>query len=267
MNIGVITCSYFMRIYGYKKPDPFDWGQMTAKYRAEFTQDDFLKLVEEIRGLGYDGLEIWEPTFSHFVYTAEDAKAMAGKLKEMGFRNIVYCIGGWGAGDKDQVEKAYQFAQALGAGVVTGCLIKDGTQELKEEMERCGKKYGIKYALENHPAPNYEKPEDVAELISHYETIGANIDSGIYHMQGYDVLHAADLFGDKIYHVHFKDTFAGKDGCQPIGEGDAPMAELLLKLRDRNYPGMVSVEFEFEGDPAPGLTTSIQFMKKTLGEA
>lgn len=264
MDIGVITCSYFMRIYGYRKPEDFDWGKMTAKYRAEFSRADFVELAKEIRSLGYEGIEIWEPNFSHMVYTEEEASTMAEELKGMGYRKVVYCIGGWGPSDKGQVEKAYRFAKALGAQVVTGCLIKEGCGELTEEMERCGKLYGIKYAVENHPAPNYEKPEDVAELISRYETIGANVDSGIYNMQGYDVLGAADLFGDKIYHVHFKDTFVGGEGCMPIGEGDAPMKELLLKLRDKNYGGMVSVEFEFEGDPVPGLKTSIDFMKKTL---
>lgn len=264
MNIGTITCSYFMRIYGYKRPEPFDWGAMTAKYRAEFGKEDFLSLAKEIRTLGFDSIEIWEPTFSHLVYTPQEAAAMADTLKGMGFGLVAYCIGGWSDGDAEQVEKAYEFAKALGARVVTGCINKEQCEKLLPEIERCGKAYGLKYAIENHPAPSYEKPADVGETISKYETIGANLDSGIYSMQGYDILAAADLFGDKIYHVHYKDTLRGGTGCLPIGEGDAPMGELLLKLRDRGYSEMVSVEFEFEGDPTPGLATSIAFIQNTL---
>lgn len=264
MNIGTITCSYFMRIYGYKKPEDFNWGAMTEKYRTEFTRQDFLKLAEEIRALGYDSIEIWEPTFSHFVYTPEEAASLAEELKAMGFQLIAYCIGGWGPADIEHVETAYAFAKALGARVVTGCILREGTEALLAEVERCGKKYGLKYAIENHPEPNFERPEDVAETIRKYDTIGANLDSGIYNMQGYDILAAADLFGDKIYHVHYKDTVTGKDGCLPLGAGNAPLAQLLHKLQERSYGEMLSVEFEFAGDPAPGLAESLAFIQKNL---
>lgn len=264
MNIGTITCSYFMRIYGYKRPEDFDWGAMTEKYRAEFTRQDFLTLAGEIRALGYDSIEIWEPTFSHFVYTPDEAHTLAADLKNMGFQLIAYCIGGWGPGDLQHVEKAYAFAHALGARVVTGCILREGTEALLDEIERCGQKYGLRYAIENHPEPNLEKPEDVAQVIQKYDAIGANLDSGIYNMQGYDILAAADLFGEKIWHVHYKDTVTGRDGCLPLGTGDAPLAELLHKLRERGYAEMLSVEFEFAGDPAPGLADSLAFIQKNL---
>lgn len=264
MNIGTITCSYFMRIYGYQRPENFNWGAMTDRYRAEFKQDDFLKLAAEIRDLGYNGIEIWEPNFSHMVYSVEEAAAMKAKLNAMGFNSIAYCIGGWGAGDEKQVEPAYRFAKALGARVVAGCIIKEGTKALLDEVDRCGKQYGLKYAIENHPEPNLQSPEDVAAVIGQYETIGANLDSGIYNQQGYDILAAADLFGDKIYHVHYKDTVVGGEGCLPLGTGDAPLAELLLKLRDRGFEEMISVEFEFAGDPTPGLAESYAFIEKVL---
>ena len=266
MNIGTITCSYFMRIYDYRKPKNFDWGAMTDKYRAEFGWDDFLKLAGEIRALGYDGIEIWEPTFSHKVYSIQQAQTMAQELKKMGFTLTAYCIGGWSGADVIQVEPAFQFAKALGARVVTGCLVKDDSGVILPELERCGKRYGMKYAIENHPEPNFEKPEDVARAIAPYETIGANLDSGIYNIQGYDILQAADLFGGKIYHVHLKDTTVGGGGCLPLGEGDAPLKELLHKLQSRDYAQMLSVEFEFEGDPTPGLTTSRKFIKTVLGK-
>ncbi len=264
MNIGTITCSYFMRIYGYQRPENFNWGAMTEKYHQEFHREDFLKLAKEIRELGYDSLEIWEPTFSHFVYTPEEAAAMAQELKNMGFGLIAYCIGGWGVEDKPHVETAYRFAKALGARVVTGCIRKDGAKELLKEVERCGKEYGLKYAIENHPAPNLESPEEVAKAMEGFETVGANLDSGIYNMQGYDILAAAKLFGQKIYHVHYKDTLVGGEGCLPLGTGDAPLGELLLRLREQGYPEMVSVEFEFAGDPTPGLKESLRFIQKTL---
>lgn len=264
MNIGMITCNYFMRIYDYQQPADFNWGKMVEKYRTEFTREHFITLAKEIRELGYNSIEIWEPTFSHYVYTEDEAKAMALELAELGFEKIVYCIGGWGKNDVGNIEKAYKYAKALGSKVVTGCISHPDADIVLSEADRCGKKYGLVFAIENHPAPSIEKPEDVAEIMMKYETVGANLDTGIYNMQGYDVIAAADLLKNKIYHVHFKDTVKGGEGCLPIGDGDAPMADVLRKLRAWDYKNMVSVEFEYLGDPAPGLKKSIEFIKDVL---
>jgi len=265
MNIGMITCNYFMRIYDYKTPEPFDWMQMCDKYRAEFTREDFITLAKEIRDLKYNCLEIWEPNFSYKVYTEADAKSMAEELAQLGFKKLAYCIGGWGGSDVPEVEKAYKFAKALGADVVTGCINMPTADVILPEVERCGQKYSMQYAIENHPAPNAESPEDVAKLCAPYSTVGANLDTGIYNMQGFDVLAAADLLKDKLYHVHFKDTIKGGDGCLPIGDGDWPIDKMLLKLKEWGYDRMLSVEFEHHGDPAPGLKKSIEFINKVIG--
>jgi sugar phosphate isomerase/epimerase len=120
------------------------------------------------------------------------------------------------------------------------------------------------FAIENHPLPNIESPIKVAELIKDCKYVGANLDTGIYNMQCYDVLAAADILKDKIYHTHFKDTLKGGRGCLPIGDGDAPTAELLKRYKSWGYKHMVSVEFEYETDPTPGLVKSIKYINGVL---
>ncbi len=264
MNIGMITCTYFMRIYGYRQPEPFDWGDMCRKYRQEFTRNDFLQLAKEIRAIGFNSLEIWEPMFSYLAYTPDEGAAMAGELKSLGFQSLAYCIGGWGAGDTEAPEKAYAFASALGCRVVTGCIQLGDADVILPVIDQAGLKYGIKYAIENHPSPNVEKPEDVFRLSQSYETIGANLDTGIYNMMGYDVLAAADLLKDKVFHVHFKDSPRGGEGCFPLGDADTPLAALLHKFREWNYPYMVSVEYEYPTDPVPGLYKSLGYINGAL---
>ena len=93
------------------------------------------------------------------------------------------------------------------------------------------------------------------------------MDTGIFNMMGYDVLAAEKLLGKKVYHVHLKDTVKGAaEGCLPIGDGDAPLKELLKRLRDRGYEDMISVEYEYPGDPAPGLEKSIKYINEALAE-
>jgi len=264
MNIGMITCTYYMRIYDYKRPEPFQWGDMEDKYRQEFKKDDFLELVKEIKSVGFNSLEIWAPMYSFEVYTPDDAKDMAVELNNLGFSSLAYCIGGWRKKDIPRIEKAYAFAKAMGCKVVTGCIQKDDAQVILDEVERCGIKYGLLYAIENHPEPSIEKPEDVDRLTEPYKTVGANLDTGIYNMMGYDVLKAADLLKEKVYHVHFKDSPKGGDGCLPLGDSDTPVAELLKKFKEWDYPYMVSVEYEYPTDPKPGLYKSMGFINGVL---
>jgi|GEM_PF-1610023 len=264
MNIGMITCTYYMSIYGYKPPEPFNWGEMCEKYRAEYGVADFLALAAEIRGIGYGGIEIWEPMFSNKVHSLDTAKSVAGKLREMGYRDIVYCIGGWGADDVPGIDGAYAFAKAMGAKVVTGCVALKAADVVLPALETAGEKHGLRFAIENHPAPSIEDPKDVARLCAPYRYVGANLDTGIYNMQGYDVLEAADLLRDKVFHVHFKDTLRGGHGCWPIGDGDTPCAALLKKFKEWDYQYMVSVEYEYPTNPLPGLHKSLGYIGGVL---
>ena len=264
MNIGMITCNYFMRIYDYQRQENFDWGKMCDKWRANFSEAGFLKLADEIHGLGYGNLEIWEPTYSYKVYSDAQASALADKLRAMGFKEFVYCIGGWGKADIPNIEKEYAFAKAMGAKVLTGCLSQKDAPEIIDTLEKAGEKYGCLFAIENHPYPNIESPIKVAEFIKDCKYVGANLDTGIYNQQCYDVLAAADILKDKIYHTHLKDTVKGGQGCLPIGDGDAPIAELLRKYKEWGYKRMVSVEFEYHENPAPGLAKSIAYINSVI---
>jgi sugar phosphate isomerase/epimerase len=263
MKIGTITCSYFMRVYGYKRPENFNWADMCEKYRKEFGQTDFIEMASEIRSIGYDNLEIWEPNFSYFVYAEEQAQAMAAVLKKMGFKNLAYCIGGWIDKDAPQVEKAYRIARALGAKTVTGALLLAGAEKILPEIERCGRMYGIHFGIENHPSPLAESPEEIRRLCENYSTIGANIDTSMYN-SGYNLIAAANLLRDKLFHVHLKDIMKDGDDCFPLGEGDIPLSGFIKLLKQWHYDGLLSVEDECWGDPKAGLAKSLEYIKTTL---
>ena len=266
LKIGMITCNYCMGIYDFQMPQAFDWGKMEEKHRRDFDGGAFTALARGIGDMGYRHLEVWEPHFSHMAHTTGEAAAMSEMLHAMGFQSIAYCIGGWRSGQEGQVEPAFRFAHALGADTMTGCIPPDGSDALLAEIERCGKKLGMRFALENHPAPNLENPLDILNVVGRYETIGANMDVGILHETGYDVLEAASLLRNKIHHVHLKDTVKGGawpiGGCRPIGEGEVPIAAFLGCLHEWDYPHMVSVEFESAGNPTAGLISSLAYTQK-----
>ena len=264
MDIGGITCSYYLLTYDYEPPTPFDWGEMCVRYRATFGREALLQLARRMRGIGLTAIELWEPMCSYRVYSVEDARALRAELEAMGFRSIAYCIGGWGAGDVDEVEPAYAFAAALGAEVVVGCIDERQQATILPAIEAAGARHGLVYAIENHPAPNFSDPAAIAAATRDYAHIGANLDTGIYYMMGHDLLEALETLGDKVYHVHLKDTRRGEEGCFPLGDGEAPNAALLSALRARGYGRMVSIEYEAPSDPTPGLHQSLGYILGAL---
>ena len=78
------------------------------------------------------------------------------------------------------------------------------------------------------------------------------------------VLAAAQVLKGRIYHVHLKDTFTGGEDCFPLGQGNAPLGALIRQLKEDGYPEMLSVEFEYNGDPTTGLKESLSFIQHAL---
>ncbi len=253
MNLGMISCNYFMKIYDYNKPEDFSWPEMVEKYHREFTRDDLSALIDEVKNIGFNSIEIWEPHASYRLLDREDAKKIKELCLAKGVTPTAYCIGGWRPEDIEVIERGYEFAAGLGVKVIVGVLPAENNEEILNKLDQYGEKYGIRYAIENHPAPAFENPKDINEVLKkHSEYIGANVDVGIYYQTGYDVMEAVKLFGDRIYHIHFKEATDDGNKAAP-GTGDAPLKILADYLVENNYQYMVSIEHETPYDPTEDL--------------
>lgn len=266
MYIGTITCSYFMRIYDYRQPANFNWEAMSRKWRGELTNGGFLGLAHEIRAIGYDALEIWEPMFSFYAHTGDDAATLAKELRSMGYQKLVYCIGGWSAASVAVVDRAYRFANALGAEIMTGCIVRRDAPALLPALEAAGKTYGIRFAIENHPDPNLGSPEEVSGVARLYETVGANLETGYLFSAGYDLPASMDVLRGKIFHTHLKDAVKDSYACLALGDGDIPLRDVLNRLKEAKFTGMLSVEIETPYDPTPNLAKSLAYVRSLLHE-
>jgi sugar phosphate isomerase/epimerase len=189
--------------------------------------------------------------------------------EDSGLTPLVYCVGGWNNSHIDVMERGFEFAAGLGAGVINGTIPCHGNEAALDRIDELAQKYKIRFSIENHAHPALESPEEIiAVLESHSAYIGANLDVGIYYRTGYDVLAAAKLFGPRIYHVHFKDV-KGRNaaGSCASGTGEAPLKELADYLKSVGYAGMISLEHEPRYDPRPDLDAGVPYCKKILGIA
>ncbi len=145
---------------------------------------------------------------------------------------------------------------------------------------------GVKFGLEVHPTEiAYDIPttEKTLEAIGRREAFGLNFDPSHLIHQFIDPVEFISTFGDRIYHVHVKDSRVNLNGRNSIlgshlnfgdarrgwdfvspGRGDVKWDLIFRALNRIGYDGPLSVEWEDSGmDREFGATEAAAMIKRT----
>ncbi len=128
---------------------------------------------------------------------------------------------------------------------------------------------GVKFALEVHPseiAYDFWTTERTLEVMNHREGFGINFDPSHLYWQMVDPVDFVHEFGDRIYHMHVKESIRILNGRNSIvgshlffgdhrrgwdfvspGRGGVPFERVFRALNDVGYDGPYSVEWEDNG--------------------
>lgn len=157
------------------------------------------------------------------------------------------------------------------------------------------RKYGVKFALEVHPAEiafDYYSAKRLLEKFKDYPEFGLNFDPSHLIWQGITPhLFLKDFMEmGRVYHVHMKDaavTLNGRSGLlgshfdfgdlrrgwnfRSLGHGQVNFEEIIRVLNQYDYDGPLSVEWEDSGmdrvmgaTEAAGFTRSVDFRKSEI---
>jgi inosose dehydratase len=129
---------------------------------------------------------------------------------------------------------------------------------------------GLRTVFHHHCAGYVETPREIDSLLKRTDPalLGLCLDTGHLTFAGGDPLAALAAYGDRIWHVHFKDCdpeLAARSRIEgwdyhasvrrgifcELGRGSVPFAAVLDALRARQYAGWIVVE----QDVLPGLGT------------
>lgn len=144
---------------------------------------------------------------------------------------------------------------------------------------------GIKFGLEVHPteiAYDYYTAQQALEAVNRRPAFGFNLDPSHFIPQLLDPALFVRDFGDRIYHVHIKDSMVRRNGRAGIygsylpfgdprrgwdfrspGHGQVDFEELIRALNDVGYQGPLSVEWEDSGmDREHGAREAAEFTRK-----
>ena len=113
----------------------------------------------------------------------------------------------------------------------------------------------MRIALETHNSYLHDLPNACQKLMdmTGHEAVGINYDHGniAINKNGCSIKEVFDVIGDNIYYVHLKNLLIFRDGVYMVTHleaGHIDTSEILTRLRNQGYEGIITVEYACPGD-------------------
>jgi sugar phosphate isomerase/epimerase len=167
-----------------------------------------------------------------------------------------------------EIDYAYTAAKVLGAYGITDEL----TDEASQRLGKFAEKHNSLAILHTHG--QFGQPGfDIDKFLAYSPANRLNLDVG--HYFGSTGLHPNGIlekYHDKIPSIHIKDKTGPKNvrpnTSVPFGEGETPVADILLLIKKEKWPINVDLELEYKipegSDAAKEVTKCIEYMKNIL---
>ena len=220
-------------------------------------------MAEQLRALGVREIEMSRGEFMLLSHPDEDRFRAARALFD---KAEIRCVSYYAATIHDERELglAIRFAKLLGAGNITGDAT--GADLLGAIDKRCSAA-GLTFGIHNHYFKTkfaYESPEDVLRALEGLSpAMGATADVGHFASCGFDTVDAVRKLAPRLKLVHLKDVAAsgGEDNVL-IGRGIAKIPEVMRELRQRNFGGLVAIEYEKEGPVEDDMRKEVEYARQ-----
>ena len=165
----------------------------------------------------------------------------------------------------------------------SGFSVDECQEWMKVAIDEClpvARELGITFVLANlgFRADIYGKSSALISLCEDFPELRLTYDVGNFLMAGEDSVEALDKVYSHVVHVHFKDweivaqerpgAWTGIDGrlfCgRALGEGIVDLPGVTRRLRELNYIGTISVEYEGLDDPWEAVSQGIGYLRTLL---
>lgn len=169
---------------------------------------------------------------------------------------------------KEAVDQAFAYARSFGVNMIVGV----PGEQLLSYVEEKVKETNIKLAIHNHGPEDklYPTPKSIYDRIAKMDKrMGLCIDIGHTFRAGVLPEQAISQFADRLFDLHIKDEDAMKADAKTIeiGRGAINFSALLDVLREIQYAGICSVEYEKDMDnPLVGMAESVGYFKGIMSK-
>ena len=246
-------------VEGKRGSEDFKIGVAGFTYRS-FDIDKTLAYLKSMDVKYLSVKDWWLPLNS----TVEQMEAFKAKCRSYGVEP--YILGPIYMKSEAEVDRAFAYAKRYGAEMFIGV----PNYELTEYVVAKVKETGIRMAIHTHgpdgaPFPNIQK---VAEIYHNPAwDVGCCMDLGHSVRMGEDIVKDIKKYRAWLYDIHIKDETEAskKGGTWEMGRGVIDFKPVVKVLRKIKYDGVVSLEFEKNGnDPHGGVAESIGYLRGVL---
>lgn len=196
--------------------------------------------------------------------TQQTIDEVLGKFKSGGIN--VYTVGVIYMRTKEEADRAFDYAKRVGVNMIVGVPVYD----LLAYTEQKVKEYNIRLAIHNHGPEDklYPGPKDVIDRIHQMDKrMGLCLDIGHALRAGVSPDKAVKDYASRIFDLHIKDVTAAKADAKAIeaGRGAIDFPALIAALRQINYSGVCSIEYEKDmKDALPGIAESAGYLRGVM---
>jgi sugar phosphate isomerase/epimerase len=192
--------------------------------------------------------------------------AMGKKFEDAGVKIHSYTMNYNASFTDDEIDKTFQQGKGLGTNIIAS-----STQvSMAKRLLAFAEKHKMLLAFHGHSntkdANEFATPESFQQAIGLSKYARINLDIGHFFAAGYDPVAFIQEHHDHITHLHVKDRKKNDGPNMPWGEGDTPIKQVLLLLKDKKYPIPAFVEYEYRGTgtPAEEVKKCLDYMRQAL---
>ncbi|MBA2383776.1 MAG: sugar phosphate isomerase/epimerase [Actinobacteria bacterium] len=242
--IAFTTANFVARETGWSM---HGWGhgdrETNDRFRPlETFAERFDELLAEVRGLGFDTIDVWGAHLSPEWASHEHVSTVRAALDRHGVRVATYAA--WVG--PATIDRACAIARGLGTRTIGAGFSGDPAALIPALRES-----GVRLAVENHPERT--PGELLAKIAAGDGEMRATLDTGWWATQGYDPVCAIEELGEQVGHVHLKDVLHEGEPHEtcPWGEGIVDVEACVRALQRFGYGGALTIEHEPEDhDPS-----------------
>ena len=254
--LAATTCAKAQQCNPSHSSGQFRIGVAGYSYR-NYTIDETLSFLESMDVHYLSIKDFWLPLDAG----KEAMDTLKAKCAAHGVEG--YTLGPIYMGSEAEVDRAFDYARRYGVKMFIG--VPD--YPLLDYVIGKVKATGIRVAIHTH-GPDGAAFPDIRTVVDKVKDpslgVGCCMDLGHSVRMGHDVAKDIVQFKDWIYDIHIKDeTAATKEGqTWEMGRGIIDFRPIINALRAIDYKGVVSLEFEKNGDnPHPGVAESIGYLR------
>jgi sugar phosphate isomerase/epimerase len=199
---------------------------------------------------------------------ADHFHAVRDKFHAAGIQIFAYTVNFRDDFTDDEIDKCFEQAKALGAGVIA-----TSTQlSFAKRLAPFADKHQHIVALHGHSNvkdPNeFSSPATFEAGLALSDLFRINLDIGHFTAANFDPVAYIEKQHSKITHLHMKDRKRNDGPNEPFGEGDTPIKQVLLLLKSKRYPIPAFVEYEYRGTgtPVEEVKKALAFEKAALSQ-